>query len=57
MDQPVKPIVVTDEMRRAVRIEACYLEGRHDFDIIVGFESDPVQVVCGRCGKSWNVKE
>lgn len=47
-------IIVTDEMRRAVRAEACVVG--HSFEVIVSLEAGPVRVVCTNCGRYWNVQ-
>jgi len=48
-------IVVTDEMRRAVYADECKVNG-HRFEIIVTLDSlDPSSLICGRCGKVWQV--
>lgn len=48
-------IVVTEEMRRAVRREECSKTGHH-FDVVVEMMSDdPTDLICLRCGKRWPV--
>lgn len=47
-------VVVTDEMRRAVRAEQCRFG--HSFDHIVTGAGELLRVLCANCGKSWNVK-
>ena len=44
------------EARQELNRRQCAAHG-HDIDIICsGMSGDPVRLVCGRCGKSWNVQ-
>lgn len=48
-------IVVTDEMRAAVRREECRLGG-HSYDVVEILDGVPVRLVCMRCGTAWDVE-
>lgn len=47
-------IVVTDEMRQAVRAERCGSHG-HSFDVVTTATLEPVSLHCPDCGRSWKV--
>jgi hypothetical protein len=49
-----RSLVVTDEMRQAVRAEQCSFHG-HSYDAIVAGTGEPVRFVCSQCGGSWSV--